>query len=69
MSNEKAKTRVKTRRELLDLRDQRICERFNELFAKKRIRYDDVMEILEDEFYLTTLTISRILKKSDKKEG
>lgn len=54
--------RKATRRELLDLRNKHINERFNYLFSEKRIRYDDVMGILEKEFYLTEVSISRILK-------
>lgn len=40
-----------------------IRQRFDELYKQKRIRIDDVVEILVDEFFLSKITIERILRK------
>lgn len=41
----------------------KIHERFKQLFEVDRMRIDDVMETLSQEFYLEQSTISKILSK------
>ena len=55
---------LSTQKVLLLKRDARIHERFRELYKKKRLRLDDVMVELEEEFFITQRTIRGILKKT-----
>jgi hypothetical protein len=48
------KSRIETRNIVLR-------KRYKELYDIKRKRYDDVLEQLADEFYLTPATVNRII--------
>lgn len=51
-----------TQARLMALRNAKLHQRFNELYKKKRIRHDDVLDMLQDEFFITVRTIRDILK-------
>lgn len=53
---EKRKTRT-------NARNQTLINRFNALFNKNRIRYDDVLETVAKEFNLSKLTAENIIKR------
>lgn len=42
-----------------------ICARFKELYNGKRRRIDDVVEMLCKEYFLSKITIERILRKGE----
>lgn len=44
-------------------RNNKIKARFSELYEKKRMRLDDVISQLAEEFCLSPLTIERIISK------
>ena len=44
-------------------RNLHICNRFNELYQVQRIRYDDVVQQLSKELFLTRHQIERILRE------
>ena len=49
--------------ELIEKRNAKLKLRFNALYNKKRLRYDDVLKKLsEEEFFITENTIEKILK-------
>lgn len=52
--------------ELLAMRNQRIRERFNQLYMVDRIRLDDVMEKLVSEFFISDKTITNVLRNHGK---
>ncbi|RMF46263.1 MAG: hypothetical protein D6751_05465 [Deltaproteobacteria bacterium] len=41
---------------------QRIQQRYRELYDGKRLRHDDVIQHLMDEFFISELTVYRILR-------
>lgn len=41
----------------------RIQERFNELYNTKRLRYDDTLQKLSEEFFMSTDSVQKILRK------
>lgn len=45
-----------------EVRNQRIRERFDHLYNKERLRYDDVIDKLAEEFILAKGTIERAMK-------
>jgi hypothetical protein len=49
--------------EMTKKRNQKLVSRYNELFDVKRIRIDDVIKKLGDEFFLSKKTILNILSK------
>lgn len=61
-------TPSEVRKRNLDKKTERIKQRFKQLHVVpikeggQRLRYDDVLEILADEFCLSTITIERKLK-------
>ena len=61
-------TELSTQKKLLQLRDKRLRERFDELYKKKRLRLDDVMEKLEQEFFISQRTIRGIMKAAAEAE-
>jgi hypothetical protein len=49
--------------ELIKKRNAKLKVRFDALYNKKRLRYDDVLKKLsEEEFFITENTIEKILK-------
>ena len=50
------------RKYLIEKRNAKLKERMNELYNVHRLRYDDVISKLCDEFFLAPLTIQRIVK-------
>lgn len=40
-----------------------ICDDFAELYDKKRRRFDDIIVILAERHYMSTVTIERIIRK------
>ena len=61
-------TELSTQKKLLQLRDKRLRERFDELYKKKRLRLDDVMEKLEQEFFISQRTIRGIMEAAAEAE-
>lgn len=59
--SDKLNTR-ENRRCLIERRNVKLKERMNELYNKERLRYDDVISKLCEEFYLAPLTVQRIIK-------
>lgn len=57
-----ASTEKSTQARLLQKRNADLQKRFHELYTKKRIRHDDVLVQLSEEFYITPRTIRGILK-------
>lgn len=57
-------TEKSTQAKLLQQRDADLHKRFGELYNKKRLRHDDVLEQLSKEFYITPRTIRTILKST-----
>jgi hypothetical protein len=57
-------TEKSTQALLLQQRNADLHKRFDELYKKKRIRHDDVLEMLSKEFYITPRTIRGILKEA-----
>lgn len=51
-----------TRMRNTEVRNQRIRERFDHLYNKERLRYDDVIDKLAEEFILAKGTIERAMK-------
>lgn len=45
-------------------RDERLKERYNELYNAKRLRYDDCIAKLAEEFILSPNTVAKILQKA-----
>jgi hypothetical protein len=59
----KARANVsETQQQLITQRNIAIHARFDELYKRKRLRHDDVLKHLEQEFYITARTIRSILK-------
>jgi hypothetical protein len=58
-------TELSTQKKLLLARDKRLLERFSELYKKKRLRLDDVLEQLEQEFFISQRTIRGIMKAAE----
>lgn len=56
---------IKAREDNTKKRNDRIIARSKELHDVKRLRWDDVLQKLHEEFFLSKLTISRII--ADKK--
>jgi len=52
-------------KELIKQRNRRLKQRFDHWYHKKRLRYDDVIEKLKDEFFLTSSTIEKYLNTPD----
>jgi hypothetical protein len=48
---------------LIAQRNAAISARFTELYEKSRTRYDDVIVKLQQEFFLSKITVERILKQ------
>ena len=57
-------TEKSTQALLLQKRNAKIHQRFDELYKRKRIRHDDVLELLQEEFFITVRTIRGILKSA-----
>lgn len=55
--------RIQSRKATLDRRNNDLNKRFDKLYNVDRIRYDDCIEKLAWEFYISTESVSRILKK------
>jgi hypothetical protein len=58
-------TELSTQKKLLLARDKRLRERFDELYKRKRLRLDDVLEKLEAEFFISQRTIRGIMKAGE----
>ncbi|KXX70607.1 hypothetical protein [Flammeovirga sp. SJP92] len=56
-------TALSTRKINSELRYHALQERFDELYNKKRLRHDDVLLQLVNEFYVGEESIRRILRK------
>lgn len=54
---------VKVRQDNKNKRHEAIRARCKELYTQKRIRYDDVVNKLCEEFFLAKITVERILRK------
>ncbi len=50
-------------KERVDLRNRKLYEAYKELHHKKRLRYDDVLNQLADQFFLSTETVNKIILK------
>ncbi len=48
---------------LIENRNRKILEKFSEMYEKKGVRYDWVIEKLSEEFFLEPATVSRIVFK------
>lgn len=46
-----------------------LFERFDKLYHVDRVRYDDVCERLEKEFFMTKLTVEKVLSQRSTIEG
>lgn len=51
-----------TRSQIIRERNEAMSDRFNQLYNEKRVRMDDVIEHLSREFFLSPITILRILR-------
>lgn len=54
---------VKERQDNTNKRHEAIRARFKELYNGKRLRIDDVVDKLCEEFFLAKITVERILRK------
>lgn len=61
MSKEKY---IKARQENIKRRNEKILEEYNRLYHQERIRHDDCIQKLVDTFFLSEITITRILSKT-----
>lgn len=55
-------------KDLIKKRNKRIYERFNYWYNTKRLRYDDTINKLEGEFFISKLRIEAILR-TEKSKG
>lgn len=65
MQSKKIRPSDLKRRENTRKRHEKVRERCNELYNQQRIRWDDVIETLSDEFGIAPSTIERKILKSD----
>jgi hypothetical protein len=54
--------KLSTQAALLIERNEALHARFDELYKKKRMRHDDVLNLLSKEFFITPRTIRGVLK-------
>lgn len=52
---------VEKRKANVQKKHEAIRQRFNELYHQQRTRIDDVVTALSEEFYMSTVTIEKIL--------
>lgn len=52
-----------TRRASTQARNTEVVQEFRRLYEETRLRYDDCIECLSGTFYLTPVTIERIIKR------
>lgn len=57
---------LKKRKTNAERKHEAMRKRFTELHDKERIRLDDAVSKICEEFYLSTLTVERILRLRDK---
>ena len=55
-------SQLPTRSQIIRERNEAMSARFNQLYNEKRVRMDDVIEQLTREFFLSSITILRILR-------
>jgi len=56
-------------KELITNRNILLKKDYEEMYNKKRLRYDDCLEKLSEKYFLTKETVHRILFKKPKKEA
>ncbi|MBX3101086.1 MAG: hypothetical protein KF690_01100 [Bacteroidetes bacterium] len=54
---------LSSRKEMTQRRNEKIFVRFRELYEKDRLRMDEVLRRLSEEYHLATLTLERIIHK------
>ena len=59
-----APPKISTQASLLLRRDAALYKRFTQLYKQKRLRHDDVLAQLEQEFFITQRTIRTLLKQA-----
>lgn len=57
------------RADLIKKRDKKLVETFHKLYDVKRLRIDDVLKTLSDEFFITETTVFRLIFRNKENQA